>query len=249
MCVQIEDLAGAVERLGFLCELCVPIPNLRDSGLRHEIFPLFFPTQKLHYNALFACLTSTRHANFRVHSSHPELPMKRTPSRVAIITTIIFVTLITAVSIARTQTNPSTTSQKAAQMSKHATGSFDVKLTVQTDDKVGDPSVGRMSIDKVYHGDLEATSKGQMLSTVTEVKGSAGYVAIERVTGTLQGHTGSFSLQHNATMNRGVPELNVIVIPDSGTGQLVGLTGKLNIIITDGKHSYEFDYTLPDSPK
>jgi hypothetical protein len=174
--------------------------------------------------------------------------MKLKTSRATIITTIIFAALIFTVSIARTQTNPST-SQKAAIMSKRATGTFDVKLSIQADDKVGDPTVGRMSIDKVFHGDLEATSKGQMLSTVTEVKGSAGYVAIERVTGTLQGHAGSFSLQHNATMNRGVPELNVIVIPDSGTGQLVGLTGKLNIIITEGKHSYEFDYTLPDSAK
>jgi hypothetical protein len=175
--------------------------------------------------------------------------MKFKTSRPTIVTGIISALIICTVSVAQTQTSPSTTSQKAANMSKHATGTFDVKLTVQTDDKIGDPSVGRMSIDKVFHGDLDATSKGQMLSTVTEVKGSAGYVAIERVTGTLQGHAGSFSLQHNATMNRGVPELNVIVIPDSGTGQLVGLTGKLNIIITDGKHSYEFDYTLPDSAK
>jgi Protein of unknown function (DUF3224) len=159
---------------------------------------------------------------------------------------------LSIVSASTAQTHPAqpTSSQKAAPMSKHATGTFDVKLSVQTDDKVGDPTVGRMSIDKVFHGDLEATSKGQMLSTITEVKGSAGYVAIERVTGTLQGRTGSFSLQHNATMNRGVPDLNVIVIPDSGTGQLVGLAGKLNIIIApDGKHSYEFDYTLPDAPK
>jgi Protein of unknown function (DUF3224) len=177
--------------------------------------------------------------------------MKLKTSRTKVFTIIFLGIFITIVSIAHTQANqsPSTTSQKAAIMSKHATGTFDVKLNIQNDEKVGDPSVGRMSIDKVFHGDLEATSKGQMLSTVTEVKGSAGYVAIERVTGTLQGRTGSFSLQHNATMNRGVPELNVIVIPDSGTGQLVGLTGKLNIIITDGKHSYEFDYTLPDSAK
>lgn len=162
--------------------------------------------------------------------------------------TAILVAAIIAGPTAHTQAQ-SNTSQKAATMSKHATGTFDVKLAVQTDEKIGDPSVGRISIDKVFHGDLEATSKGQMLSTVTEVKGSAGYVAIERVTGTLQGCAGSFSLQHNATMNRGVPELNVIVIPDSGTGQLVGLAGKLNIIITDGKHSYEFDYNLPDAPK
>lgn len=170
---------------------------------------------------------------------------------VVILAVIILGVIVSAASRAQTQTHlaESNTSQKAAIMSKHATGTFDVKLAVQTDDKVGDPTVGRMSIDKVFHGDLEATSKGQMLSTITEVKGSAGYVAIERVTGTLQGRAGSFSLQHNATMNRGVPELNVIVIPDSGAGQLVGLAGKLNIIITDGKHSYEFDYTLPDLPK
>src|ERR1022692_2429957 len=130
----------------------------------------------------------------------------------------------------------------------HASGTFEVKITPQPADS-GAPAVGRMSIDKQFHGDLEATSKGQMLSTVTEVKGSAGYVAIERVTGTLQGRAGSFSLQHTGTMNRGVPELSVTVIPDSGTGQLVGLTGKMNIIITDGKHSYEFNYTLPDAGK
>jgi Protein of unknown function (DUF3224) len=141
------------------------------------------------------------------------------------------------------------TTQKAATMTKHATGPFEVKMAVQTDEKIGDPTVGRMSLDKQYHGDLEATSKGQMLSTVTEVKGSAGYVAIERVTGTLHGHKGSFSLQHTGTMNRGVPELSVTVIPDSGTGELVGLAGRVNIIITDGKHSYEFDYTLPEAAK
>lgn len=151
--------------------------------------------------------------------------------------------------ITQTHSAEPNTPKKAAPMSKQANGTFEVKLNVQTDEKVGDPTVGRMSIDKQFHGDLEATSKGQMLSTVTEVKGSAGYVAIERVTGTLQGRAGSFSLQHTGTMNRGVPELSVTVIPDSGTGQLVGLTGKMNIIITDGKHSYEFNYTLPDAGK
>ena len=174
--------------------------------------------------------------------------MKIKISTAAIVTTATFAAVIIISPIGHTRAQ-STTSQKAASMSKHAIGTFDVKLSVQTDEKVGDPTVGRMSIDKVFHGDLEATSKGQMLSTITETKGSAGYVAIERVTGTLQGRAGSFSLQHNATMDRGVPDLNVIVIPDSGTGQLAGLAGKLNIIITDGKHSYEFDYTLPDVPK
>ncbi|MFZ0310826.1 MAG: DUF3224 domain-containing protein [Candidatus Sulfotelmatobacter sp.] len=142
--------------------------------------------------------------------------------------------------------------QKGTAMPIHATGPFDVKLAPQTDDKVGDPTVGRMSIDKQFHGDLEATSKGQMLTAMTETKGSAGYVAIERVTGTL--HTpggvrsGSFALQHFGTLTRGAPQLNVTVVPDSGTGQLVGLTGKMTINIAGGKHSYDFEYTLPDAP-
>jgi hypothetical protein len=125
-----------------------------------------------------------------------------------------------------------------------ATGTFEVKLKPQTDENVGDPTVGRMSIDKQFHGDLDATSKGQMLAVQGEVKGSAGYVAMERVIGTLAGHSGSFALQHTGTMDRGVPGLSVTVVPDSGTGELVGLSGRMNIIITAGKHSYEFDYTL-----
>jgi len=125
----------------------------------------------------------------------------------------------------------------------HATGTFEVKLKPQTDENVGDPTVSRMSIDKQFHGDLEGTSKGQMLA-VGNPNGSAGYVAMERITGTLAGHKGSFALQHSGTMTRGVPELSVTVVPDSGTGELVGISGKMNIIIADGKHSYEFEYTL-----
>jgi hypothetical protein len=104
-----------------------------------------------------------------------------------------------------------------------------------------------MSIDKQFHGDLDATSQGEMLSAMSAVEGSAGYVAIERVSGTLHGRSGSFVLQHNATMTRGAPYLNIIVVPDSGTGDLVGLTGSMNIIITDGKHFYEFDYAFAES--
>ena len=130
----------------------------------------------------------------------------------------------------------------------HATGTFDVKLIPQSDGKPEDSPIGRMLIDKQIHGDLEATSKGQMLAFSTEVKGSAGYVAMERVTGTLHGRTGSFVLQHSATMNRGVPQLSITVVPDSGTGQLVGITGKFDIQIAEGKHSYTFDYTLPETP-
>jgi hypothetical protein len=131
----------------------------------------------------------------------------------------------------------------------HARGSFDVKLNpLAAYNSEPDTKLGRMSIDKEFRGDLQATSKGEMLSAMTDIKGSAGYVAIERVTGTLHGRSGAFVLQHNATMTRGAPALNIIVVPDSATGQLAGLSGKMNIIIADGKHSYEFDYSLPEPP-
>lgn len=124
----------------------------------------------------------------------------------------------------------------------HATGTFDVKLNPQA----SDAPLGRMSIDKQFHGDLEATSKGEMLAAMTAVKESAGYVALEKVTGTLAGRHGSFSLQHSGTMNRGVPQLSVTVVPDSGTEELQGLTGKMTIDVADAKHSYSFEYTLPE---
>ncbi|HEX7184015.1 MAG TPA: DUF3224 domain-containing protein [Thermoanaerobaculia bacterium] len=134
-------------------------------------------------------------------------------------------------------------------MTTRASGTFEVKLSPQPmSDDLNDATLGRMSIDKQFHGDLEATSEGEMLTAVTEVKGSAGYVAVERVSGTLHGRTGSFVLQHSGTMNRGVPELTVTVVPDSGTGQLVGLAGKMAIQITDGKHLYDFEYTLAETP-
>lgn len=129
----------------------------------------------------------------------------------------------------------------------HAIGTFEVKLVPQTDDKNSDAALGRMTIDKQFHGDLEGTSKGQMLTGMTEVKGSAGYVAIEKVSGTLKGRTGTFILQHTGTMNRGVPQLTITVVPDSGTGQLAGLAGNFIVKINEGKHSYEFEYTLPES--
>jgi len=140
-------------------------------------------------------------------------------------------------------------SQKGTDMPSHATGAFDVKLVPQPpEDKAAGSTLGRMSIDKQFHGDLEAISKGQMLTAGTDVKGSAGYVAIERITGTLQGRTGSFVLQHSGTLTRGAPQQSITVVPDSGTGQLVGLAGKMTINIADGKHSYEFDYSLPEAP-
>jgi hypothetical protein len=126
-----------------------------------------------------------------------------------------------------------------------ATGTFDVKLAPQTTAHPADSSVGRMSIDKQYHGDLEGTGEGEMLASMSSTKGSAGYVALEKVTGTLKGKKGTFVLQHTATMNRGAGTLSITVVPDSGTGELQGITGTMNIVIADGKHSYEFDYTLP----
>jgi hypothetical protein len=127
----------------------------------------------------------------------------------------------------------------------HAIGPFDVKVTPQ-DDGTGDPLLNRMTLDKHYHGDLEGTGKGQMLTAGTEVKGSGAYVAIEKVAGTLKGRSGSFVLQHTGTMTQNAPQLTILVVPDSGTGELKGLTGKMMInIAADGKHSYDLEYTLP----
>ena len=130
-------------------------------------------------------------------------------------------------------------------MSKHAKGTFEVTMNpfppYETEEGV---QLGRVSIDKIFAGDLEGSSHVEMISAVTPVKGSAGYVAIERVTGSLHGRTGTFVLQHSGTMTRGKPELVVSVVPDSGTGALAGLGGKLAIEITGGKHFYSFDYTL-----
>jgi len=158
--------------------------------------------------------------------------------------------LSTAMQSAQTASpSPSPVSKKEL-MTTRATGTFDVKLTPQAPDAKGDGApVGRMTIDKQFHGDLEGTSKGEMLTAMTAVKGSAGYVAIERVTGTLRGRKGTFALQHSGIMTRGTPSLTITVVPDSGTEQLAGLAGKMAILIAaDGKHSYEFDYTLAEAP-
>ena len=126
----------------------------------------------------------------------------------------------------------------------HAKGTFDVKVVPVAEDKADGLTLGRYSLDKQYHGDLEATAKGEMLSGGGEVKGSGAYVAVERVTGTLNRRKGSFLLAHKGTMGGGKMELSVTVVPDSGTEQLTGLSGTLNIVIADGKHSYELDYSL-----
>ena len=163
---------------------------------------------------------------------------------------LILATITTQAQTAQSNPKASASAKKEAIISLHATGPFEVKIDPQpADEKGGGAAIGRMLIDKQFHGDLEATSKGAMLATGTGAKGSSGgYVALEIVTGNLKGRTGTFVLQHSATMNRGVPNLSVTVVPDSGTGQLTGLAGKMNIIIADGKHSYDFEYTLPENP-
>jgi hypothetical protein len=144
---------------------------------------------------------------------------------------------------AQSQSVPS----KEAIMTGHATGPFDVKMIPQ-DDKAGD-GLTRMSLDKQYHGDLEGTARGEMLTGGISANHSGAYVAMEKFTGTLHGRSGSFALHHTGIMTNGKPDLTILVAPDSGTGQLAGITGKMTIIIAaDGKHSYDFEYTLPKAP-
>lgn len=126
-----------------------------------------------------------------------------------------------------------------------ANGTFDVKLEPQhPSDQAQAAMLGRMTIDKQFSGDLEAGSTGEMLAAMTGVEGSAGYVALERVTGTLHGRRGSFFLQHNGIMARGVQQLEIAVVPDSGTEELATLAGKMMILVEDGEHRYEFTYSL-----
>ena len=132
-------------------------------------------------------------------------------------------------------------------MTMHVSGPFDVKVTAQ-EEPSPDPLLGRMTLDKQYHGDLQAIGQGQMLTAGTEVKGSGAYVAIEHVSGTLEGRAGSFVLQHTGIMAQRVPELTINVVPDSGTGQLKGIIGKMTITIAaGGKHSYDLEYSIPAS--
>jgi hypothetical protein len=130
---------------------------------------------------------------------------------------------------------------------KKAKGTFEVKIAALPHYNTSeDAKLARMSIDKQFQGDLVGTSQGEMLSAGTAIKGSAGYVAIERVIGKLNGRSGSFALQHNATMTRGAPYLNIVVVPDSGTEGLAGLRGTMHIVIDKGNHSYEFEYDFPE---
>lgn len=146
-----------------------------------------------------------------------------------------------AASAAEAQTASQPAQAQENVVTTRAAGPFEVRMApLETD-----APVGRMSLDKTYHGDLQGTAQGEFLAAMTPVEGSAGYVAIERVTGTLAGRSGTFMLQHSGTMARGAQSLSITVVPDSGTDGLAGLTGTMRIIIEGGKHAYEFDYTLP----
>lgn len=131
-------------------------------------------------------------------------------------------------------------------MTQRATGPFDVTIKpASSPERDGRTEIGRMSLDKQYYGDLAATGKGEMLTAVTDTKGSAAYVAIERVSGTLNGRTGSFVIQHAGTMSSGSESLAISIVPDSGTEELSGIRGEMLIKIADGKHFYELSYTFP----
>jgi hypothetical protein len=127
------------------------------------------------------------------------------------------------------------------------TGAFDVKLSPEPASAAAEiAGIGRMSLDKTFHGPLQGTSRGEMIAFRSTTPGSAGYVAMETVRGTLDGREGSFVLQHSATMDRNQPSLSITVVPDSGTGALTGLTGRMHIdIAPGGAHSYRFEYRLP----
>ena len=130
-----------------------------------------------------------------------------------------------------------------------ATGTFDVKITPQASDLSPEgPNLGRMSLDKQYHGDLNAAATGEMITAAgLAVKESAAYSAVERVSGALHGGKGSFALQHTGIMDRGKPNLTITVVPDSATGDLAGLTGRMDIIIEGKQHSYVFEYEIRKS--
>jgi len=154
---------------------------------------------------------------------------------------LLGLTLTGLVISAQAEAGASESIQKEVTMT--ARGTFEVKITPQLQDDSAGGGFDRLLIDKRFHGELEAVSKGQMLATRTAVEGSGGYVALERVTGKLNGKRGSFVLQHRGTMSKGVYVMQVTVVPDSGTDELAGIAGTMTIIIEGGKHSYNFEYT------
>lgn len=143
---------------------------------------------------------------------------------------------------------PAVQTQETAPMTQHARGTFEVKMAPLAQDAPAGSTHMRMSLDKTYTGDLAATGKGEMVAVRTDVANSAVYVAIERVTGTLNGREGAFSLVHRGVMDKGAQELSITIVPDSGSGALTGISGALDLKIADGVHAYDIAYTLPAAP-
>jgi len=149
--------------------------------------------------------------------------------------------------IAQEASPAASAARKEAAMTGHASGTFEVKMEPQAEDKAEGASLGRMRMSKQFHGGLEGTSTGEMRTARSGAEGSAGYVAMERFSGRLDGRQGTFVLQHSGTMRRGTLQQSVSVVPDSGSGELAGVAGTMTIKVADGKHSYEFEYTLSGS--
>jgi hypothetical protein len=156
----------------------------------------------------------------------------------------IGITMLAFASVAARSQIQSAPSAQQEHKTMHAQGEFEVKMSPQAENKGEGASLGRMSLDKQFRGDLVATSTGEMLTAMTPTQGSAVYVAIERVTGALHGKRGTFALAHTGTMNRGAPHLTINIVPDSGSGELAGIAGHMTIKIEAGKHFYELEYTL-----
>jgi hypothetical protein len=167
------------------------------------------------------------------------------------LTLLAAVAAVTAMSLTPTPSAAQQTVQTQARSSHVAKGTFTVQMKPLSESGFGDgnANLGRLSLDKTFEGDLVAVGKGEMLTAMTQTKGSAGYVAIERVTGTLHGRKGSFVLQHSGQMDKGAQSLSIRVVADSGAGDLIGLEGTLKIRIEAGKHFYDLEYSLPDLVK
>jgi hypothetical protein len=153
-----------------------------------------------------------------------------------------------ALGAAQTTTQQAANQSKATTLMTHAKGTFEVKMAPVTADTIAtEAGLGIMSIDKVYSGDIDGTGKGQMTATSIE-GGSGAYVALEKITCTLNGHKGTFVFVHRGLMTKGTPDLSITVVPDSGTGELTGITGTFELKIEGGKHFYDFGYSLPPKP-
>ncbi len=177
------------------------------------------------------------------------LPIRQDPASRAVAVAFGLVVVLGTMFVPRQSAAMQTETVEETLTTMRAKGTFEVKLSpLETYSQAPDAKIGRLSIDKTFAGDLAGTSQGEMLSGGSPAEGSAGYVAIERVTGALRGRSGSFLLQHSGTMTPTSQKSTITVVPGSGTDALEGIAGTMSIEIEDGKHLYDFEYTLPSSP-